>query len=206
MFNRRPKGAAFVPPAAISRLPVSLLRTALVTRDPAATQAGIVEYQQRMLQGEDYEPPTMLPQRVLFQQWKSDLLTDDANRPEHQNYLRSAELIEEGFKASAVPYSTSRRVKPPPVSYDMAAAARSRGAEYLPQPPEDLTPPQIVTRAAPAWGRPTEPPPEAYETAAIVTGQRAEAQRQGACQRALSEAAAVQARARAIVRKGVLGR
>jgi|694.fasta_scaffold21441_11 hypothetical protein len=203
---RRPKGAAFVPPAAISRLPLSLLRTALVTRDPAVTAAGIEDYQRRMAEGEDYEPPTLLPQRVLFQQWKSDLLTDDANRPEHQNYLRSAELINEGFKASHVPNSTSRRVKPPPVTYDMAMAARARGSEYLPEPPEDLEPPEIVTRAAPAWGRPTEPPPEAYETAAIVTGERAEAQRQGACRRALFEAAAVQARARAIVRKGVLGR
>jgi hypothetical protein len=199
---RRPKGAPFVPPPEISRLPLSLLRSSLVTRQPAQTAAGIEDYQRRMAEDDDeYESPTLLPQRALFQQWKSDMLTDGPNRPEHEDWLRSAHLIEEGMHASGVPGSTVHRVKPPPVTYEEAFAARRYGGQF-PEPPEDLEPPEVLSRDLPAHGRPLEPPPDAFVTAMQVSGQRAEAKRNGSCQRALWEAAAVRQRARMIVRGG----
>lgn len=198
---RRPKGAAFVPPAEISRLPVSLLRTALVTRDPAATAQGIVEYRERMAAGDEWEPPLVLPQRVMFQQWKSDLQTDGASRPEHKDWLRSAESIAAGARASGVPNSTVQRVKPAPYTYEQALAARQYGGQF-PEPPRDVVPAPVISRDLPARGRFLEPPPEAYATTVEAVGQREEGRRYGSCQRALEEAAAVQARTRAIVRGG----
>lgn len=196
-FNR-PKGAAFVPPPQISRLPMSLLRTALVTRQPEQTAQGVVEYQRRMEVGEDYEPPMMLPQRTMFQQWKSDLQTDGANRPEHKDPLRSAMSIAMMAKASGVPGSTVHRVEGPPVTYEMARAARDRGSEILSEP-TDHEPPYVVTRDVPAYGRPLEPPPEVFVRAAEITGERVAVDRANNFQRAMISAARASARLRNIV-------
>lgn len=193
---RRPKGLPFTPPPQISRLPMSLLRSALVTRQPAETQAGIMEYRARM--AEEREPPTLMPQRSLFQQWKSNLQTDGRNRPEHARFDRSAESIVGAMRASGVPNSTVHRVQPPPVTFEMADAARRYGGEF-PEPPRDLDPPEIVTRDAPAHGRPLFPPPEAFMRTVQAVGQRGEVKRRNDAQRAMFEAQAVRQRTRQMI-------
>lgn len=193
---RRPKGLPFTPPPQISRLPMSLLRSALVTRRPAEVQEGIVEYRERM--DEEREPPMLMPQRAMFQQWKSDLQTDGRNRPAHKDWSRSVESITGAMRASGVPNSTVHRVQPPPVTFEMADAARRYGGEFS-EPPQDLEPPQIVTRDVPAHGRPLFPPPEAFARTMQVVGQRGEVQRRNNAQRAMYEAQVVRQRARQMI-------
>ena len=196
---KRPKGAAFVPPVEVSRLPLNLRRTSLVTRQPDLAAQGAADYYERL---DGARPsPTLLPQRAQFQQWKSNMLTDGANRPKHAPWDRSATLIGRAFEASGVPQSTVHRVKPPPVTYEAARAALDYGGSF-PEPPEDLDPPEIVTRDAPAYGRPLLPPPDAFVTTMEAVGERGEVRRNGACRRALFEAAAVQDRVRNMIRGG----
>lgn len=196
---KRPKGAAFVPPVEVSRLPINLRRTSLVTRQPDLAGEAADDYLDRL--EHDRPLPTVLPQRALFQGWKSNMLTDGASRPEHAPWDRSATLIGRAFAASGVPNSTVHRVKPPPVTFEMAQAALEYGGQF-PEPPQDLEPPEIVTRDLPAYGRPLLPPPDAFVTTMQAVGERGEVRRNGACRRALFEAAAVQERVRNMIRGG----
>lgn len=195
---RRNKGAAFIPPPQISRLPISLLRTALITRAPELSALGADEYYERMDQGEDYEPPVMMPQKLLFQGHKQDIQTDGRNRPLKRAWLSSVDSVNRMVKASHVPHSTVQRTVQPKMTFEQARAARRYGGEF-PEPPRDLEPLPVLSRDLPRGGKPQTPPPDAFIEAERVTQERVAMKRHGSCQRALFEAAATRARVRALI-------
>ena len=183
---RQPKGLPFTPPTNISRLPVALLRTALVTRSPELVEQAIQDYQS----GAD--APVMLPQRLQWQHHKSDLQTDGSNRPMHKDAHSSIDsLLALGEHVSGVNTRIARVSHPQP-TYEMAAAARDRSGEF-PQPPQG-PPDPVISRDVPAGGRKMMPPPNAFVTAFEVSAQRAGIQRASKTQRALFEVSQTQMR------------
>lgn len=64
-----PKGVAFVPPVMVRQLPLSLLQSSNVTRDPDAAAGGVRTLRTR-LSGAAAPRGGMLPASFLLQQWK----------------------------------------------------------------------------------------------------------------------------------------
>lgn len=193
----KPRGVPFVPPPQIRRLPLSLMRTALVTRQPELVQEGVEQYQRLM--AEDRERAPMLPQRMLFQQWKSDLSEDGLNRP---GFRRATSSVESYVRVSGAIENLQPRVKQPTMTYDEAVAAAARGALHFPQSPELHEPAPVISRDVPEHGKRDMPPPSAYAATHVAVEVRAAGQRVNATSRALQSAAAARTRAVAMIREG----
>jgi hypothetical protein len=192
---KRHKALPFRPPPAIRRLPINLLRTNLVTRAPHKTQSAMEQYFAYM--GGAPMPPLM-PQRMLFQQWKK--LPGGMNRGGYADFTRSATSVSRAMHASHVPNSTVHRVTQPQ-TYDKVMAAMSRGGAMMPQPVTDHGLPPIARTEPRGLRYRLEPPPEAF-IAAVQGAQQLHGQdRASACNRAMQQAAGVRARMVRMVRR-----
>lgn len=193
----KPKGAAFNVPPQISRLPLSLLRTALVTRQPDAAARGVVAFQRDM--ADDRDPPPMLPQRMAFQQWKTNLQQDGLNRGGFRDPLSSAESFS---RVSGALDNLQPRIKQRAPVYDEVRAAAERGAYHFPESPSLEEPPYVLSRDLPDEGPRDAPPTDAYIATQRAVEARGAGRRAGACSRAVTSAAAARARAVAVIKRG----
>lgn len=193
----KPKGTAFNVPPQISRLPVSLLRTALVTREPELTARGVQVFRRDM--AEDRDPPPMLPQRMMFQQWKTDLMQDGLNRGGFREPLSSAESF---ARVSGAIENLQPRVKQRAPVYEEVRAAAERGAYHFPESPTLEEPPYVLSRDLPDEGPRDAPPSDAYIATQRAVEARGAGQRAGACSRAMTSAAAARARAVSVIKRG----
>ena len=144
---------------AFTQLPLDLLRDSLVTRNPALASAAAADYL-RYVSGQA-KKPTMLPQRMAFQQWKT--APDMLRRPWWQSAMSWHEM-DKGF-THGVPNRVARKIPPPPAYYPIEVAAAARGAGML-YPEGDYVP--VVARpvrqnraTATMMGR-AMPPEQAY--------------------------------------------
>ncbi len=168
-------GQVYPVPGAIRRLPVDLLRTALVTRQPQRTAAAAEEYRAVMEQP-TYSPPVNMPQRLMFQQHKSALksgVSRGDKRPAYSSAdaysaavhptMLTGSLPRDLAGLSAVP-ALALRVPERVPTFTEAAAARARGGDALPIPEVDFAP---VPLGIPVRVRPIEQrigPPAAVAT------------------------------------------
>lgn len=80
--------APFALPLAVQRLPLDLLRTHLITHDPARVADAVVRFQAAM---RGAPQPVVLPQTVLYQAWKR--APGLVNTGPYQDPLRTAEGV-----------------------------------------------------------------------------------------------------------------
>ncbi len=119
----RPKSHPFRAAFGFTALPLNLRRDSLITRNPELAAAAAAEYL-RYMAGKPR--PTLLPQRMAFQQWKTG--PDTVRRPWWSSTMSWYEM-QKGF-THGVPNRVARKI-PPPLTYDMVAAARDRGADLI---------------------------------------------------------------------------
>lgn len=170
-IDPRPFGRTYSAPNAITRLPVDLLRTALVTRRPEQTAEAMSQYRQAVTAPE-YVPPMNLPQRMLFQQHKS-AYNGGIHRPGQREAISSAATLSRALQPtmvdgtmhgvrglSAVPTVALRRPERVP-TYAEAVAANARGAQAFPQPEVAPPPGNLGVRVRPVR-QPIAPPLQAF--------------------------------------------
>ena len=169
-IDPRTFGTTHTVPTAVARLPVDLLRTALVTRQPALTQRAMEQYRQNVTAA-DYAAPMNLPQRMLFQQHKSN--AGGIHRGDHRTALSSALSLSAAMRPTTVTggrpgihglsavSTLSLRVPEQVPTYSEAQAANSRGAQAFPVPEVNTAPEGIAARVRPLR-QPIAPPLQAY--------------------------------------------
>lgn len=184
-----------VEPTALKRLSWNLRRTALATRNPPVRNQAVLDYF-GFMGGQPM--PTYLPQRMAFQQWKTD--PDSVRR----NWFSSTQAylsMVNNFKGG-VPTRVAR-VLPKPLMYHEALAAKMRGGAVLPPPPNYAPVPVILRRLhaqSDSGLGVEEPPPGAFaHTAEAVTAAR-HLSRAAQKQRALAEALGAAAHKRGLAR------
>jgi hypothetical protein len=188
---RKAKGAPFVLPLELQRLPFNLKRTALYPRDPKLTGEAIAQFQRNM-SGEAL--PTYLPQRMAFQQNK----TIDGERRPWWSSARSWHDMAKQF-VHGVP-SRLVRVLPTYPSYPMVEAASARGAAALPQP--SVTPAPVISRGVRTDGATSRffgrrgPPPSALAEQFVALGMHARIRQAETRGEAVASARAAAIRAR----------
>jgi len=195
-FSPKAFGTSYLLPPAVSRLPVDLLRTALVTRDPEKIKTAMMQFRSTMASEQPYSAPTNLPQRMWFQQHKKSP-QGGINRPDYRDAISSAM----SFTSATVPttvsgdrsgvsglsaVSTLSLRKPERVpTYAEAAAVAARGGMSFPSP-ETNTP---MPSGARVRVRPVRQPISAPEVTRELPP--ALAQAQGAAQRAAAASEAL---------------
>jgi hypothetical protein len=194
---KRPKHQPFVPPRALRRLPFNLKRDSLYPRQPARAAAAVEQYYRYMAGA---QMPALLPQRMAFQQNK----TDPEGR--RRSWLSSAEswsALVNGF-SSGVPNRVARKMPSYP-HYTLHEAAAVRGMNMMPEPPRHLTP--VVARqvrqddaTSTMRGR-AQPPPSAWAVADEITQMRHRRARLMQHEAALFGARAAVVRARGFMKR-----
>ena len=203
-FDPRFFGTAYPMPEAIKRLPVDLLRKSLVTRDPEASARAMQDFRQGM-QATEFVHTANLPQRMLFQQHKSEE-RGGTSRPDHRAARSSAEGYSAAIRPPAVAKAADldrasglrgfgdvssvasvslRRPERVP-TYTESAAARARGSDALPVPELRTSVPGMGVRVRPVH-QPSAPSPQAFGD------QLADAQAQSAARTAFAKTNAMQA-------------
>lgn len=184
------------PPAAVSRLPIDLLRTGLYPKDQARVSAAMATYYRHM---GGAPMPTRLPQSMAFQQWKTD---PDGKRRAWDHSLQSWHALMQQYD-HGVPTRVAR-VLPPPPMYSKYMAARARGAEILPQPATTTVP--VVARGVRQntttsrfLGR-AMPPPSAFVRGQEIAALRRRADVRAGFATAINNATAAISRTRQLVR------
>lgn len=166
-------------------LPLNLLRTSLVTRQPDLTaQAAAQYFAQR--RGEA-QPPVYLPQSMAFGHWNRQQGPSGVSQGELPPATASAVGLMTAMRSSGV--ARVPRVMSPAPQMTMAQAAAARGSHTIPQPNTDYgqTP---VSRRFPDPPPVDAPPPQAFaESIALVQSLRRD-ERENARVRASSEAQA----------------
>jgi hypothetical protein len=151
-------GSGFRPPTAIRHLPVDLLRTSLVTRDPAATAAAIDAFRQQGM-APNFVPTQILPQAMLFQQNKRD--PGGATRGPLRDPRTSPQGLVSALDAVARQGAVfNGRPAPAGVQQSMWHAARDRGGQIMSQPTVGPRTPDM-SRVRPII-QPIDAPPDAY--------------------------------------------
>lgn len=184
---------AFLPPTAIQRLPLQLLRTSQVTRDPRATADAVMAWEGYM---RGLPIPTVMPRSVLMQQWKRN--PGFANRGGFKTRMQTPASVFAAFQAAKgqppAGSSASRAVGTPSVALPMAEAAARRGAMRMPQPGALQPTPQVAQRPL---EQPLLPPPAAMaKQATLRANKQARAYR---CQAGVFEARAAAHRALSLI-------
>jgi hypothetical protein len=161
-IDPRAFGGVYNVPNAIRRLPVDLLRTALVTRRPDLTKQAMVDYR-ASVEAPGFTPAQLLPQRLMFQQHKSAEV-EGVNRPGDRPWNASAESFTRAVQSvpgiSASLLTVARTPERVP-TYDEARAANARGAQAMPIPEVAPIPEGIMLRTRPLRER-VAPPMQAY--------------------------------------------
>ena len=150
-------------------LPLDLLRTSLVTRQPQATAAAAMQYQ-AVMRGQA-QPPMMLPQSLQFGHWNRQQGPSGVVRGDLPPALASAR----GAIAAMRQSGTARmpRVVGPAPIMRMREAAASRGGQQVPQPGTHVNMQPPISRRFPDPPPQSGPPPAAYaESAALIQGIR----------------------------------
>lgn len=195
-------------PNAVGRLPVNLLRTALVTRQPETSAAAMANYRAGMEQGE-FSPPMNLPQRMMFQQHKMSQ-NGGISRPNDRAALSSALSLSAALAPTTVSSTTpalrglsavttvSLRTPEQVPTYNEARAAAARGAQAFPQPEVGLPPEGILLRTRPLR-QPIAPPMQAYGDALAESQQLRAAEAAFRTSNAMRSVATTQANIRRIL-------
>lgn len=170
-------------PEPMTGLPLELLRSSNVTRDPEAIARGIEEFE---VSRSGAVRPVILPQRTAFaSEYKR--LPGGPSRGSYADPLASATSIVEAFAVSGTMQGPV--VEPSAPMYPIEQAAWDRGAgryaEHLAWPSEEVP----VSMTTPV-DQPLLPPPSALATTMMVTGVRAEAERKSAFVNTLNSAQA----------------
>lgn len=130
----------------VGRLSPTLLSTALVTRDPERVTEALEDYVDER-PGVDF----MLPQRVQWQQWKSDMTSPGANRPLHREPLMSVPGVLEAVMSGRMPVLPASYPGQYPMNQaalDLVGDDEMAGFDEAP----------VLFRDAPAQGRPIPTP------------------------------------------------
>jgi hypothetical protein len=152
-------GSSFRAPETVRHLPVDLLRTSLVTRDPAAVAAAINQFQSQGV-AQSFAPMRFFPQAMLFQQNKRNLGggTARGEMRDPRSSPQSAQAAMHGAQATAQQYMG--RPAPVGVELSMRDAAVQRGSQIMSQPavgPRGVD----MARVRPII-QPIDAPPQAY--------------------------------------------
>lgn len=167
-IDPRAFGHTYSLPQAVTRLPVNLLRTSLVTRQPEKTAVAMQQYRDAM-GAPSFVANQILPQRMMFQQHKKSP-EGGVNRPDYRAPLSSAltlsaamapTTVSGGMRGLSAVSTVSLRTPERVPTYDMAAAAAQRGSQAFPQPEVSSMPTGIVPRVRPLR-QPIAPPLQAY--------------------------------------------
>lgn len=186
--NPRAFGTTIAVPRAIARLPYDLLRTSLVTRDPAAVKTAMQEYREAMA-AENFQPATTLPQRMMWQQNKVGGGAIHRGDPREALSSASTLMAAASSRGAMVPglsaVGTVQMRMPERVpTYSEAAAAAARGAQAFPQPEIGPAPAGLPVRVRPDRQR-IAPPMEAFGEEQRASQQHAAAQAAYGATRAL---------------------
>lgn len=150
-------------PVAVQRLPLTLLRTSRVSRDPREMAEGIQRYE-RYMEGEPMPP--MLPQRMAFQQHKR--MGGGLAPGDMRAWWSSAQTLlaaqEESRRAAAV-----APIQRPVRRESLALRAQRMGLVSLPQP--GARPSQVPAIARRPIDQPSSPPAEAMTVAHRAVGE-----------------------------------
>lgn len=131
----------------VGRVPVTLMRSSLVTRDPEQMGEALQAY-------EDGVAPIdfLLPQRVQWQQWKHAIQTGGASRPLHRPPLMAVEGLYEAMLTGRGPaYLMGLHPEVRPIAEQAVALS----GDFWSAPFDEA---DVLTRDAPAEGRPVVPP------------------------------------------------
>lgn len=138
----------------VGRIPFTLMRNSLVTRDPEQMEHALEAY-------EDEVPPVsaVFPQRVQWQQWKSDtydVMYSGANRARYAQPQRSVAPV----LAALAPIRPSSLTQDPSfvrrLHQQAAMLSTQDDGEWFPSAPADYSP--MLMRDQPAYGRPVSLP------------------------------------------------
>ena len=134
-------------PSAVGRLPINLLRTALYPGRQAVV-GNAAQAWQRYMAGAPQ--PTILPQSLAFQQWKT---TPSGRRKYWASSAMSYMALSNQFQGqSGVPTRVARKLAPPPAHFPHAAAGMHYGGASMPMPVGPALP--VLQRGIPP--RPTQ--------------------------------------------------
>lgn len=154
---RRPRPSYGAPPS-VEHLPFTLMRDALITRDPDVVAAATEVFLEQEAERNLYEGPSTpyaLPQKMQFQQWKTPPRTGGANRPEHADpYEPTAGFMRLRAQMLGLERDLIQANNPQVYPIEHAAFDRRGSDRYE---PVDTRP--LLLRDAPAWGRPIYPYP-----------------------------------------------
>lgn len=115
-------------PIAVQRLPINLMRTAIYPGRPGVVGNAIEAWQHYMAGAPE---PTLLPQRLAFQQWKTN--PNAFNRPWWGSAQSVMALSQEYHRQSGVPTRVATRVAasgPHPPTFTHAQAGMRYGGAY----------------------------------------------------------------------------
>lgn len=156
----RPYRPAKAPVAArgFRELPIDLLRTSLITRDPKRVQAAAQQYA-AVMQGQA-QAPTILPQSMLFGHWNRQQGPNGGVRGDLTPPLASAQGVMAAMRQSGT--ARAPRVTSPAPQLPMHAAAAARGGQRVPSPGGEVSQTPPVSRRFPSPPPVMSPPPSAY--------------------------------------------
>lgn len=136
-YSRR-RGLPFTPPVGVRRLPLDLERDGLYPRQPHVVASAIETYQRAM---QTQAPPMPhMPQRMLFQQWKTG---PNRERRPWPHSVDSWEAMTSSFR-SGVPTRVASKLGPFGVREPIHQAVAQRGLNVLPRTPQPAVQPVIA--------------------------------------------------------------
>lgn len=137
-----PFNLPFTPPVGVQRLPFDLFRDDMDSRRRERFQNAVAYYEQLMVGARP--PATLMPQRMLFQQHKTNPNSPDFAKQAWDNSVLSYYRMVHGFRAG-VPTQVARVLPTAPAINQPAAAAARRGGARTPAVPSGD--PYIMNRA-----------------------------------------------------------